>query len=87
MKVYCTKYALTSGIKMVDVHPIGKSGVVGYRTGNAMVYLHGEGKEWHLTWDSAWTRAEDMRAAKIVSLLKQVQRLEALSFIVAKETE
>lgn len=67
LKVWITKYALSSGIKEIEVNQsdstldtvIGES----YRD-----FYHGEGKEWHRTYESALSRAEELRLKKIKSL-------------------
>ncbi len=77
--VFITKYALTSGVKMMN-GTIGRdtpSMVSGY---NIFDNFHGEGKEWHRTWNDAHTRAEVMRLEKIASLRAQIKRLEAMTF-------
>lgn len=78
MKVWVTKYALTNGIEEVEVNVNENlASVVGARF---PTYYHGEGKEWHRTREQAVKRAEDMRAARLKSLSKQVKRIEALTF-------
>ena len=82
MKIWITKYALTKGILCVDAEE-------GYDASSMMIYedeighrtyVHGEGREWHMTLDSAVTKANDMKCAKINSLKKQLKKLEALEF-------
>lgn len=78
MKIWVTTYALTEGIKEYDARPVDIStGVMGYAQNR---YVHGEGKNWHRTYEAARDRAEWMRVAKIESLLKQVDKLQALKF-------
>lgn len=48
------------------------------RAGAITVTFHGN--EWHRTREEAVARAEQMRAAKIASLKKQIAKLEKLSF-------
>lgn len=84
MKIWNTKYALTTGITTHEVN-----GTCG--TNDSMVevpktvkryafYLHGEGKDWHRTEESAIARAEMLRAKKIDSLKMQIKKLEKLKF-------
>ena len=79
MKVWITKYALTKGIietegEVSDDFPdiLDAKGIVNY--------LHGEGKEWHMTKESAVQKAEEMRQKKIASLKKQIDKLERMRF-------
>lgn len=76
MKIWNSKYALTEGLIEQDGEEVGDSMV---KVGS-LQYLHGEGKEWHRTRESAAARAELMRKAKIASVRKQLARLEALRF-------
>lgn len=76
MKIWNSKYALTEGLIEQEGEEVGDSMVqVG-----SLQYLHGEGKEWHRTRESAAARAEVMRKAKIASVRKQLARLEAMRF-------
>jgi len=80
MKVWITKYALTSGIQeregddcgdgMIQCHPIKEFGYT--------EYFHG--KDWHTSHASAVTQAQAMRLRKILSLEKNIERLKALTF-------
>lgn len=81
MKVWITTYALTDGIKAVDaewssVHP----SMVSYRPEGISLdrYVHGEGKDWHRTPESAEQRVEQMRAKRIASLKKNLAALESM---------
>lgn len=76
MKIWNSKYALTEGLIEQDGEEVGDSMV---KVGS-LQYLHGEGREWHRTRESAVIRAEAMRKAKIASVRKQLARLEALRF-------
>jgi hypothetical protein len=75
IKAYVTKYALTSGILVVeaehctDIDP----NMISF---GEMNYAHGN--NWHPTLKAALTRAEDMRQRKLATLRKQVARLEKL---------
>lgn len=76
MKIWNSKYALTEGLIEQEGEEVGDSMVqVG-----SLQYLHGEGKEWHRTRESAAARAEVMRKAKIASVRKHLARLEAMRF-------
>lgn len=81
IKAWVTKYALTSGISCVEgtvCH--GSSGrMLRYtRPGCIQEYAHGD--DWHRTPEAALARAEEMRRAKIVSLKKNMSKLETLTF-------
>ena len=76
IKVWITKYALTSGITKHDAELCDDS-MVKY---GHMQYAHVESKEWHRSYENALMRAEEMRISKIVSLKKSIARLAAMSF-------
>lgn len=81
MKVWITKYALTDGIKELEVkqseeYPDMVKGGLEYDS-----YYHGEGREWHKTYESAVARAEEMRLKKIDSLKKQIAKWEKKRFV------
>lgn len=80
MKVWITKYALSDGIKELEVEQSDFSPNMVF----GKVYndcYHGEGKEWHRTYASATVRANEMRQKKIASLKKQIEKLEKMRFI------
>ncbi len=74
MKAYSTKYALTFGIEEIN----GKVILGSYFEYGDHGFLGP--KDWHRTRESAVARAEEMRAAKIASLRKQIAKLEAMRF-------
>jgi hypothetical protein len=81
MKIYITKYALTDGIVESEAEINGGMAVVRKQySGGLDQYFHGEGKDWHLSKESAIAKAEDMRLKKIASVKKQLSKLEELSF-------
>lgn len=78
-KAFITKYALTDGIKEVEVEVCDE--YPGMVKGSGLFALyHGEGKEWHRTRESAVKKAEEMRVNRIASLKKQITKLEKLKF-------
>lgn len=79
MEVYITKYALTQGIKKMEVEDVG-DGMVAVKTGIFYGYYHGEGREWHKTKEGAIKKAEEMRDKKIENLKKQIKKLENMKF-------
>lgn len=81
MKVWITKYALTTGIFEMTAE-ITEHGSAYDMHSSFPTYYHGEGKEWHKTKESAIARAEEMRQKKIASLKKQIEKLEGIKFYV-----
>lgn len=82
-KVFITKYALTSGIKEVETE-IYKSNFFekdspDYIRDGSYTF-HSIGKDAFIDKSEALNKAEDMRKKKIVSLRKQIEKLEKLSF-------
>ena len=79
MKVWVTKYALTSGIEERDAEPSSDHpNMISWATGGWRSYAHG--KDWHKTREAAIERAEIMRKAKIASLRKSLANFEKLKF-------
>jgi len=76
--VWATKYALTTGIEKLDVEISG--GMVIERAPRLPRYFHGEGREWHRSWEGALAHAEKMRADKIASLRKSITKLEKMTW-------
>jgi len=81
IKAYVTKYALTTGILVVeaehctDIDP----NMISF---GEMNYAHGN--DWHPTLKAALTRAEDMRQRKLDALRKQAAHLEKLKIEVVE---
>lgn len=82
MEIYVTKYALTSGILKLEAEVDDSVATVrGNRNkGTYDQWFHGEGKDWHRTWESALARAEEMRIRKLQSLDKKMKKIGALEF-------
>lgn len=80
LKVWITKYALSSGIKKIEVNQSDSfpDAVIGETYRNL---YHGEGKEWHRTYKTAVSKAEEMRLKKIESLKKKIEKLEKKRFV------
>jgi len=78
-KVWISKYALTKGIYELEVKRCVNS-IRDKDESDMVSYFHGEGKEWHLTKESAIVRAEEMKLRKIESVKKQLNKLEKLKF-------
>lgn len=78
MKVWITKYALTSGILEREAEVCTDSTISVKGTGYCTVCFHGN--EWHKSRESAIAKAEEMRKKKIASLKKQIEKLEKMEF-------
>jgi len=80
IKVYVTKYALTSGVKFVEVEE---------RPGEECVWtgwsILGKG-HYASTLEEAKVQIEAMRIKKIASLKKQIARLEKMMFAIPEES-
>ena len=76
---YVTKYALTKGILEMQVEETSQPGMVKALIGSGW-YFHGEGRDWHRTFEAAQGRAKDMRIRKIEALKYQIERLEWQTF-------
>ena len=81
MKVYITKYALTEGIQAVEAEIHNGMAQVRGQQQCSVGYYHGEGREWHLTIESAQTRAEWMRQKAIQSTQRKLNKLLTLKFL------
>ena len=79
MKVWITKYAMTSRIKEIECEDC-ENGAVKETENPFPTFYHDEGKEWHRTKESAIQKAEEMRHKKIASLKKQIEKLEEMRF-------
>ena len=80
MKAFITKYALTKGIYEIDAEVCQNPKIIKRASGNWVDYYRNEGKDWHKTKESAILRANEMRAAKIKTLQKQIIKLDKLTF-------
>ncbi len=82
MKVYVTKNALTRGIEELEVELVPGTSMV--RTPNResgyTQYLHGEGKEWHRTFEAAQIKARELKDKKIISLHRALKKLQETRF-------
>jgi len=79
MKVWITKYALTSGIVEMEAERCGSTEkMIAVKGESYPQYFHGQ--DWHENKESALLRAEVMRQKKIASLKKSMKAMEALRF-------
>lgn len=80
MKVYITKYALTTGIIESEADIIERDPKMIYTVINSYnVYFFKP--DWHQNKNEAIYKAEEMRKKKIASLEKQIEKLKKLKFI------
>ena len=81
MKVWLTKYALTTGIECRDDMK-EKDGCVsnGMAYSTSRHYRFATGKDWYKTEKEAIDRAESMRKKKIDSHKKAISKLETITF-------
>jgi hypothetical protein len=86
MKVWITKYALTSGVftREVDEPTDHDPGTIVDRSSGCHDIYNVHGRDWHRTREGALARAVEMRAAKIKSLGKQINKLRAMTIEVPK---
>jgi hypothetical protein len=80
ISVWVSKYALSKGILHMKAERSRRFPSLVVNPENRLQTFHEEGREWHLSEADAQTRADAMRQAKIVSLRKQIARLERLDF-------
>lgn len=79
--VYVTKYVFTTGIQKLEVEYDAEfPTMVACGSGYGRQHYHGDGSQWHRTYESAVKKAKAMQAAKIKSLEKQIAKIKALSF-------
>lgn len=82
MRIFCTKYLFTLGITEHNAELVGGNDsmvrvIDGVPYG---MYLHGEGRDWHKTKESAIARAEVIREKKIKALEKQLNKIKEMVF-------
>lgn len=75
MKVWITRYALSSGIKEADDGQQITPTMIKY---GGHHYAHRQ--DWHITREKAVARAEAMRDKKIASLKQSLAKMEKLEF-------
>lgn len=78
MKVYITKYAMTTGIYEADAEYSSVEGMI--RVKRVCHFQYFSGQDWHTNKESAIKRAEEMKKKKIISLKKQLRKIQALTF-------
>lgn len=76
--VWVTKYALEDALAEAAVLFQVSDGSIRVQWADSALKI--DAGDWHPTREAALSRAEEMRAAKIASLKRQIKRLEALTF-------
>ena len=84
-KVWITKYAISKGIFTVegDVSSAAPSmfAAISRESGySPHLYFHGEGRDWHTTEESAKAWANEMVRKKLLSLRRQITKMEKMKF-------
>lgn len=81
MKVWITRYALTSGIFEVEATLSDRSpSMVTYRRSPDSLLEFAHGNDWHVMRETAVARAEEMKIAKLQSLEKQIRKVSKITF-------
>ena len=82
MKVWITKYAMSSGVFTAEAEETSIKGVCAVRpkesSSSLTAYYHGN--DWHTNEAKAVIRFNQMKQKKIASLKKQLAKVEALTF-------
>lgn len=78
-KIYVTKYALTSGVRIVSDAEV-ENAMATYRVNDSYYIQHAYRNDFHLTREEALIDCERRRKAKIASIDKQRKKLEAMKF-------
>lgn len=79
-KIYVTKYALTSGIFSVDGDINEDGTMASYKKSSTWFTEYVHGNDFHLTKESALSRAEEMRITKLQSLDAKAKQISAMKF-------
>lgn len=83
MRVFISKYALSSGIFSAEAEFLENKDSVKFRRDSASFMEFAHKNEWHSCADKAIERAEEMRIAKLKSLDKQAKKVSAMVFEIA----
>jgi hypothetical protein len=82
IKAWITRNALTQGIFTIKAELCTDISDKMIKSGELHECYHKP--DWHESWDAAVAQAEKMRVNKIVSIKKQIKRLEELKFVEVK---
>lgn len=83
-RAWITKYALTKGIKeahVEDCFDVSPDMVKDLESSRGLYHNN----DWHRTQAAALDRAREMRNNKLISLKKQIAKLEAMWFVEVEE--
>lgn len=81
MKIWNTKYALTTGITEHEAE-VGENEnrALVRKTESSHFDMYLSGKDWHKTKEAAIARANEMKIKKLQSLDKQIKKISAIEF-------
>lgn len=79
MRVWVTKYALSTGIFSADARQVSPT-MVAYKHGGFSADSYAHGNDWHLSEEKAIARAEEMRKKRVASMEKSLKTIKALDF-------
>jgi hypothetical protein len=79
MKFYITKYALSTGITVVDAQPRSDPDLPRVRAYDGRMFYYED--EAFANWPSALDDAECRRAVRIASLRKQIIKVQGMIFV------
>jgi hypothetical protein len=81
MRAWITKYALTSGVFTVEAELCSDTTarMIKFRRSSEHYVEYAHGMDWHTSRSDAMDRVDDMIAAKIKSLQKQLKKLESMT--------
>ncbi|PLR48663.1 hypothetical protein CYR40_05725 [Chimaeribacter arupi] len=80
VKIYVTKYALTSGIFATEAVVDEEKRMASYKLPESYFAECVHGKDFHLTKEEALSRAEEMRIKKLQSLDKKTKQVSSIKF-------
>ena len=80
MKIWITRYALTSGIEEVEAELSHNDTMATYGKGNGAYTQYDHNNDFHKTKEAAILWAEKMRIDKIASLQKSIEKMQKLRF-------
>lgn len=85
-KVWVTKYALTSGVLVLENVERPTEKMVTFRDGRSAVANYAHKPDWHESLAEARAQIRKMIAAKRKSIAKELEKLDALSDCLGSET-
>lgn len=85
VKVWITKYAMTSGVFTAEAERAGNMGCIVRSVKRSRFTGWFQGNDWHTDEAKAIERFNQMKQKKIASLKKQLAKVEALEFLARGE--